>query len=150
MANRSEPSAIEVFSLFEYFANFILKAEPYFVRVKCFYVDFDASTRMDAHFIRFIVIFVECHVFTCNKPNARTGFITWLPSPTQYRGWGKKADMLEGNVLVKKYGGGRQEVWRKVSHYFGFTFRQFVLSWIQGFVTTWNCFFSLSLGNSYF
>lgn len=33
--------------------------------------------------------------------------MTPLPHPAQ--GMGKKADMFEGNVLVKKYRGGRQE-----------------------------------------
>lgn len=40
-------------------------------------------------------------------------FITWLPSPTRRREWAKKADMYEGNVLVKKYRGGRQEDYLK-------------------------------------
>lgn len=44
--------------------------------------------------------------------------MTPLPHPAQ--GSVKKADMFEGNVLVKKYRGGRQEDYlKKVSHYFG-------------------------------
>ena len=53
---------------------------------------------------------------TCSsfdKQCAQAYFITWLPSPTQRREWGKKADMFEGNVLVKKYRGGRQEDYLK-------------------------------------
>lgn len=48
--------------------------------------------------------------------------VTWRPSPTPLREWGKKADMFEGNVLVKKYRGGGQEDNLKRFHIiFGFT-----------------------------
>lgn len=90
----------------------------------CGFGHFDKNGRV---FNTFIVIFVECHVFTCKKTERSDWFHHMTPLPHPIPGKGKKADMLEGNVLVKKYGGGRQEVWRKVSHYFGFTFRQFVL-----------------------
>lgn len=82
----------------------------------------------DTQWIRFIEVFVECHVFKFDKPCAQAYFITWLPSPTQCRAWGKKADMFEGNVLVKKYRGGRQEDYLKKDFAFlGFTSRHLFL-----------------------
>lgn len=65
-------------------------------------------------------------VFFCGMPRVLVFFLflppvisTWrltrhmTPLPHPGREWGKKADMLEGNVLVKKYRGGRQEEFMK-------------------------------------
>lgn len=65
--------------------------------------------RKDSLWIRFIAFFcgmprVEVLI---NRVLSLIYHMTPLPHPAQ--GMGKKADMLEGNVLVKKYRGGRQE-----------------------------------------
>lgn len=95
----------KVCSLFGYFDNFIRLFVANNLRLS---LDMDtvflwARARVE-HI--FIAVFAECHV---SRFDERARVVTWLPSPTLRREWGKKADMFEGNVLVKKYRGGRQE-----------------------------------------
>lgn len=111
LANGSEPSAVEVCSLFGYFANLVLNSDPRSACKPPSVMDLTGFHREDAPWIRLIEIFLwtaTCSsLINCKKP--RVDFITWLPSPIPQRGKGKKADMFEGNVMVKKYRGGRQE-----------------------------------------
>lgn len=110
LANGSEPSAVEVCSLFGYFTNFVLNSDPRFPCKPPSFADPAAwiwRTRRGYVLLRFLWTATCSSLIKCDKPLA--DFITWLPSPTPQWGRGKKADMFEANVMVKKYRSGRQE-----------------------------------------
>lgn len=96
----------KVCPLFGYFDNFIHLIVANNLRLSGYGYGHGVFMGTGSRWTHFIAVFAECHV---SRFDERARVITWLPSPTLRREWGKKADMFEGNVLVKKYRGGRQE-----------------------------------------
>lgn len=113
MTNRSEPNTVESMFFVRIFCQLYFQTwDYYFVWIALCGHGVDFVVRTDSQRIRFVSFWGMPRVqVSINCYQAY--FITWLPSPTQRREWAKKADMYEGNVLVKKYRGGRQEDYLK-------------------------------------
>lgn len=114
-------------SLFGCFANFIPKSESRTLKnAMCTWM----GTFLWPRTLYGCVLFRFLRNATCrsfDKQCAQPRFITWLPSPTQRREWGRRRTCLREMCWLKSIEvEDKKIIWRKVSHYFGIYLSTFV------------------------